>query len=765
MKKQTDRVKKLHDEIALLKIRIKELEDMENKKSKESFMRIIEVLPFPVVILGLNDRVEYINKEFINIFGYTIQDIPAGIEWFNFAYPDKEYRMKVLSEWKKSIEKSENYKPVIKNFDVTCKDGSMKNIIFRLVKLENNKYFIIFEDVTERNKSQELLNKKLISLTQPVVDTDNITFHDLFNIEEIQKIQDTFAEATGVASIITDIDGTPITRPSNFCRLCNDIIRQTQKGRANCYYSDSVIGKYNPSGPVVQPCLSGSLWDGGASIRVGNRHVANWLIGQVIDENMDLEKMMAYAREIGADEKEYYSALKEVKKMPEGQFRKICEALFLIANQLSLLAIQNIQQARDIAERKKIEEQARLNENRLETLLTLGRMLERPLKEIVDFTLEKAVELTGSKLGYLAFLNEDETVLTMHSWSRSAMEECKMCNFSLVYEVSATGLWGEAVRQRKPVITNDYERDNPAKKGYPRGHIELKRHMNLPVFSGNKIVALAGVGNKKDEYDYLDVRHLTLLMEGMWGLLQRKNSEEIIKRQIFELEAKNAELERFTYTVSHDLKSPLITIKGFLGHIISDGRNGNFERMETDIKRISNAVDKMEHLLKDLLELSRIGRIINPSSRFSMSSSVKEAAELVNGFIEEKHVKISCNENMPFVYADRIRIREVWQNLIENAVKYMGQQNEPEINIGYESTDRGYVFYIKDNGTGIEEKYQHKIFGLFEKLEQKSEGTGIGLAIVKRIIELHDGHIWIKSEGKGKGCTFYFNIPVKEGKE
>ncbi|MEQ8173413.1 MAG: ATP-binding protein, partial [Candidatus Eremiobacterota bacterium] len=248
-------------------------------------------------------------------------------------------------------------------------------------------------------------------------------------------------------------------------------------------------------------------------------------------------------------------------------------------------------------------------------------------------------------------------------------------------------------------------------------------------------------------------------------LLQRKNAGDIIKKQIVELETKNAELERFTYTVSHDLKSPLITIKGFLGHIISDVRKGNFDRMESDIKRISNAVDKMEYLLKDLLELSRIGRIINPSSKFSMSSSVKEVAELVNGFLEEKHVKFSYDENMPFVYADRIRIREVWQNLIENAVKYTGNQDKPEINIGYKNTDRGDVFYIKDNGTGIEEKYYKKIFGLFEKLEQKSEGTGIGLAIVKRIIELHGGHIWVESEGKDKGSTFYFNIPLKEGKK
>ncbi len=218
------------------------------------------------------------------------------------------------------------------------------------IKKLHDEIDILAEDNTEKKQLQEILKQKLISPDHPDVNTENITFYDLFHIDEIQKIQDIFAEATGVASIITEIDGTPITRPSNFCRLCNDIIRQTEKGRRNCYHSDAMIGKYNPSGPISQTCLSGSLWDAGASIRVGDKHVANWLIGQILDEDADLDKMMDYAREIGADEKEYYSALKEVKRMPVAQFKKISEALFLIANQLSLLAIQNIQIERDLRE-------------------------------------------------------------------------------------------------------------------------------------------------------------------------------------------------------------------------------------------------------------------------------------------------------------------------------------------------------------------------------------------------------------------------------
>ena len=250
-----------------------------------------------------------------------------------------------------------------------------------------------------------------------------------------------------------------------------------------------------------------------------------------------------------------------------------------------------------------------------------------------------------------------------------------------------------------------------------------------------------------------------LYFEGLAeDVTERRKAEDTINKQLSELETKNAELERFTYTVSHDLKSPLITIKGFIGHLLHDAKEGRFDRLESDVQRISNAADKMENLLQDLLELSRIGRVFNAPSSFSMSEIVKDALSLTHGIRTDKNIKILYDENMPSVSGDRIRIREVWQNLMENAVKYMGDQPEPEITIGCKTSDSGNIFYIKDNGIGIDPKYHKKIFGLFEKLEKNSEGTGIGLAIVKRIIELHNGNIWVESEGTGKGSSFCFTI-------
>jgi two-component system sensor histidine kinase/response regulator len=187
-------------------------------------------------------------------------------------------------------------------------------------------------------------------------------------------------------------------------------------------------------------------------------------------------------------------------------------------------------------ERKRAEEILLLEQSRLEALLQLGQMTTAPLQEIMDFALEAAVRLTESKIGYLAFMNEDETVLTMHSWSKTAMEQCAIIDKPIVYPVETTGLWGEAVRQRKPIITNDYAAASTLKKGYPKGHVEVIRHMNIPVFDDDRIVAVAGVGNKDERYDESDVRQLTLLMQGMWRLIQRKQAEQVLKEAHDELE-------------------------------------------------------------------------------------------------------------------------------------------------------------------------------------------------------------------------------------
>ncbi len=190
------------------------------------------------------------------------------------------------------------------------------------------------------------------------------------------------------------------------------------------------------------------------------------------------------------------------------------------------------------AQREQAEQALRLEQSRLAALLQLQQMSAAPLQEVTNFTLEEAVRLTRSELGYLAFLNEDESVLTMHAWSKTAMRQCAIQEKPLVYPIETTGLWGEAVRQRQPVFTNDYPAPSPLKKGYPAGHVHVQRHMNVPVFEGERIVAVIGVGNKELAYEDSDARQLMLLGQGMCQLLRRREAQEQLRAAHDELEVR-----------------------------------------------------------------------------------------------------------------------------------------------------------------------------------------------------------------------------------
>jgi len=238
--------------------------------------------------------------------------------------------------------------------------------------------------------------------------------------------------------------------------------------------------------------------------------------------------------------------------------------------------------------------------------------------------------------------------------------------------------------------------------------------------------------------------------------VQKLNEE--LKERVRELEASNDELTQFTYTVSHDLKSPLVTINGYLGYIEQDALSGNIDRLKQDTQRIQEAVNKMHALLTELLELSRIGRMMNEPEDIPFANLVKDALDIVHGQLEANQVTVHTQPNLPIIHGDRQRLIEVLQNLIENAVKYMGDQANPQIEIGQQGNeDEKIIFFVRDNGIGIAPEYHERIFGLFNKLDAQSEGTGIGLALVKRIVEFHRGRIWVDSE-VGEGATFFFTL-------
>jgi len=236
-----------------------------------------------------------------------------------------------------------------------------------------------------------------------------------------------------------------------------------------------------------------------------------------------------------------------------------------------------------------------------------------------------------------------------------------------------------------------------------------------------------------------------------------------IEQLLQELKAKNEELQRFTYTVSHDLRAPLITVSGFVGYLEQDMRNGELEKAIKDMSRITEGITKMQKLLTELLELSRIGRLMNPPEEVPFEEIVHDALERVEGRLKERRVQVKVDTGLPSVWVDRTRLVEVIQNLVDNASKFMGDQKIPLIEIGMKIDSGKSVFFVRDNGIGIEPEHFERVFDLFHKLDMKAEGTGIGLSLVKRIIEVHGGKIWIESEGRNKGTTFCFTLVRASG--
>lgn len=268
-------------------------------------------------------------------------------------------------------------------------------------------------------------------------------------------------------------------------------------------------------------------------------------------------------------------------------------------------------------------------------------------------------------------------------------------------------------------------------------------------------LALAGLGLFRWRMKVVERRNQRL--EGIISDLRSAQGER--QQLIEELELRNDEMERFIYTVSHDLKSPLLTIRGFLGLVERDAVKGRLDRLAGNIERIDGAAVRMAQLLDELLELSRIGRMRNPSTTCDLKTVTAEALELVAGRLESHGVVVEIADDLPAVQGDRPRLVEVFQNLVDNAVKFMGDQSEPRITIGCRPANPRPVITVGDNGIGIEPAYHEKVFGLFDRLDAKTEGTGVGLAIVQRIVEIHGGTIWVESEGlAGEGSTFCFTL-------
>jgi PAS domain S-box-containing protein len=243
---------------------------------------------------------------------------------------------------------------------------------------------------------------------------------------------------------------------------------------------------------------------------------------------------------------------------------------------------------------------------------------------------------------------------------------------------------------------------------------------------------------------------------------ERKKTEAKLQNTLEELEGKNKELDDYTYIISHDLKAPLVTIQGFANLLKKKYGNDLDEKALHYVDTIISGSEDLSSLVTDLLALSKAGRVERKLVNVNLQELFRSSLGSLQAMVEENGVDVSMPEKLPEVIYDSTLLKQVLTNLLANAMKYSRPKVKPRIEIGWKEGPDENVLWIKDNGVGIEEKFLDKIFQPFERIARDKTGTGIGLSIVKKIIERHGGRIWVESK-IGKGSKFNFTIP-KEGK-
>jgi PAS domain S-box-containing protein len=533
-------------------------------------------------------------------------------------------------------------------------------------------------------------------------------------MEEIQRIQDEFTRATGVASIITHADGTPITKPSNFCRFCNDIVRKTKKGLANCYRSDACIGRPNLDAPIIQTCLSGGLWDAGASITVGGRHVANWLIGQVRDETQSEEKIRAYAREIGADEEKAAEAFREVTPMPRAQFDRVAQLLFTMSKELSRFAFQNLQQARAITESR-----------RAEALIRAGR---HQLFQVID------------TVPHMIFAKDRQGRFLL---ANRAIAEA--------YQKNPKDLIG--------VRRQDLHRNLQEMEAFLKVDREVLASGKPRLVSDESFTD--GLGRKHA----LQTIRIPFKMAGM-------NDDCILGVSVDVTEQKKVEEFRndIVRTVSHELRTPLSIEKEGISLLIDELVGPVNAQQKEILGTVMRSIDRLARMITSLLDISSIetGKIKLVQKMTDLGDLVKDVAFEFKKRANEKNIDfdVKLPKRRVHVLVDADKITQVLSNLVDNAIKFTPERGAVEVSLVMMKNE--VECEIRDSGIGIAPENVKKLFEKFQQFSRTAgpgeKGFGLGLSIARGIVELHGGRIWIKSE-LGKGARATFSLPLFQKKE
>ena len=605
----------------------------------------------------------------------------------------------------------------------TQPDGKTRWIETNKIPLYDNDSHIIgtvgtYADITERKRMQEAIEKRIVALTRPLEDTSEIGFEDLFSIEEIQRIQDDFARATGVASIITLPDGTPVTKPSNFTHLCMNIIRKTKKGCSNCFKSDAALGICHPDGPMIQPCLSGGLWDAGASISVGGKHIANWLVGQVRDETQTEKSMLAYAKEIGADETEFIEAFRNVPAMSHEHFKQIADTRFTLTKHLSTSAYQNIQQARFITEQKNTEAKLR----------RLSTAIEQSPEAIMITDPEGVIEYVNPAFETTTGYKTEEAIGRNTGFLESGQHDEAF--FAEMWETLRSGeVWkGQFINKRKDEsLCTEESIISPVKND-------------------------AGM-----------ITHFVSV--------QRDITDELIREEQFQQGQKMEAVGQLAGGIAHDFNNMLQVILGFSE--ILQGQLGAESAEYSNVTEIRKAAKRAMELTRQLLAFSRKQPV--EKTCIDINTTIRDTEVLIQLLLgKTTGCVFDLEPALHPIWANHGQLVQIIMNLSVNARDAMPDGGrltfttenitiEPQVASATPAAESGTFacLSITDTGEGMNQNVKDHLFEPFFTTKEVGKGTGLGLAVIYGIIKQNNGWINVYSE-EGQGTTFKVYFPAEQ---
>jgi signal transduction histidine kinase len=455
------------------------------------------------------------------------------------------------------------------------------------------------------------------------------------------------------------------------------------------------------------------------------------------------------------------SAVKVMEKMDvdysvveeEGEIKGVVTSRELVGYPSSRLLLDcTIQPVRTIREKALADEALRVLEEGKASFIVVLNAEGTPTgvtnrQAIIDSLFQELEKLNGEKDKYIAELRQAEEALRLSKES-----------FNNIVNRNVDGV---LIIDRKGIV----HFVNPAAEAlFGRKADKLLGEMfGLPVVVGD--VSEIDTIHASGKLGVAEMRVIETEWEGESAYLasvrditERKQAQQAQERLSQQLQAKVSELEAFSYGIAHDLRSPMLSIEGFSRELRADIQNQKMERVQEDIRLLESGVKKMQQFLNRTLEYSRAGNLVKLTKNVPFGKIVED---VITGFAEQVRsigATVSLAETFPKVDVDEIRMREVLTNLIQNSIKYRDEVRPLTIEIGYWLSGDEVVFFVRDNGAGIDSSEAEKVFELFYRGATDGEGSGAGLAIVKRIIEAHGGRVWAESQ-PGKGTTMCFTLP------